>query len=58
MKAITDTIVNDGVIDLDNQGLRNLISDVELSLLELRSDTTQELPFPETYPLFIVVIRA
>lgn len=36
----TDTVVNDGVIDLDNQWHRNPISDVELSSLELSSDTT------------------
>lgn len=35
----TDTVVNDGVIGLDDQWLRNPISDVELSSLKLSNDT-------------------
>lgn len=43
MEALTElTLVNDGVIDLDNQWLRNPISDVELSSAKLSNDAASE----------------
>lgn len=38
-----DTVVNDGVIDLDNWWLRNPISDVELPSMKLSNDATSSL---------------
>lgn len=35
-----DTVVNDGLIDLDDQWLRNTVSDVELWGLTLSDDAT------------------
>lgn len=43
MEALSElTLVNDGVIDLDNQSLRNPISDVELSSAKLSNDVASE----------------
>lgn len=39
----TDTVVNDAVTDIDNQWLRNPISDVELPSVKLSNDAISSL---------------